>query len=108
MSVSYDASWEEWNHFILPAQRTVKIECGPDQRDVCKGLRKLAQCLAYPSTHSNSNLAWDPFFLEMRRRHGSGLDEPKGAHVEMPVAGGYLALNKGGAGYRQEALARRC
>jgi hypothetical protein len=28
MSVSYDASWEEWNHFILPAQRTVKIECG--------------------------------------------------------------------------------
>jgi hypothetical protein len=51
MSVSYDASWEEWNHFILPAQRTVKIECGPDQREVCKGLRKVAQCLAYPSTH---------------------------------------------------------
>lgn len=40
MSVSYDASWEEWNHFILPAQRTVKIECGPDQREVCKGLRE--------------------------------------------------------------------
>ena len=41
-------------------------------------------------------MAWDPVFLERRRRHGSGLDEPKGAHVEMPVAGGYLALNKGG------------
>src|SRR5689334_23019341 len=51
ISVSYDASWEEWNHFILPAQRTMKIECGPDQREVCKGLRKVAQCLAYPSTH---------------------------------------------------------
>ena len=40
MSVSYDASWEESHHFILPAQRTAKIECGSDQREVCKGLRE--------------------------------------------------------------------
>lgn len=51
MSVSYDASWEEWNHFILPAQRTVKIECGPDQREVCKGLREGCSVPGIPQHH---------------------------------------------------------
>ena len=49
MSVSYDASWEESHHFILPAQRTVKVECGPDQREVCKGLRKVLSAWHTPA-----------------------------------------------------------
>ncbi len=41
-----DVSWQDSHRPTLAAQATVQIECGADQREVCKGLRKIAQRLA--------------------------------------------------------------
>jgi hypothetical protein len=43
-----DGSWQDSHRAILAAQHTVQIECGADQGEVCKGLRKIAQRLAFP------------------------------------------------------------
>ena len=80
----------------LAAQRSIQIECGADQREVCKGLRKVVQRLAlWPGLFRVKpemiGIAQHPFkqqpgliqfFGKCLACAGQGLYQPKRAHVE--------------------------
>ena len=87
--------------FLAP-QHTVQIECGADQREVCKGLWEVAQRLAlrpglFRVKPEMIGIAQHPlkqqpgliqFFGKSLAGAGQGLYQPKGALLKVPSSPG--------------------
>jgi len=102
------------NRAILVDQHTVQIECGADQREMCKGLREVAQRLAlWPGLFrvkpemigiAQHPLKQQPglieFFGKCLAGAGQRLYQPERAHVESA----FLARQSVDAGLRRIAI----